>query len=38
MVDLTRKLDITPAAVSYAVERGGKTAKELRYQLETKVI
>ncbi len=35
MVDLARKLDITPAAVSYAVQRGEKMAKERGYQLET---
>jgi putative transposase len=35
MVDLARKFDITPAAVSYAVQRGEKMAKERGYQLET---
>jgi len=35
MVDLARKFDITPAAVSYAVQRGEKLAKEGGYQLET---
>ncbi len=35
MVDLARKSDITPAAVSYAVQRGEKMAKERGYQLET---
>ena len=34
MVDLARKFDITPAAVSYAVQRGEKMAKEGSYQLE----
>jgi len=34
MVDLARKFDITPAAVSYAVQRGEKMAKERGYQLE----
>ncbi len=34
-VDLARKFDITPAAVSYAVQRGEKMAKERGYQLET---
>jgi len=34
MVDLARKCDITPAAVSYAVQRGEKIAKEQGYQLE----
>jgi putative transposase len=34
-VDLARKLDITPSAVSYAVQRGEKMAKEQGYQLET---
>ena len=35
MVDLARKFDITPAAVSYAVQRGEKLAKEGGCQLET---
>jgi len=35
MVDLARKFDITPAAASYAVQRGKKMAKERDYQLET---
>ena len=35
MVDLARKFDITPAAVSYAVQRGEKMTKERGYQLET---
>ncbi|EFK06307.1 conserved hypothetical protein [delta proteobacterium NaphS2] len=35
MVDLARKFDITPAAVSYAVQRGEKLAKEMDYQLQT---
>jgi putative transposase len=35
MVDLARKFEMTPAAVSYAVQRGEKTAKEEGYQLET---
>jgi putative transposase len=34
IVDLARKFDITPAAVSYAVQRGEKMAKESDYQLE----
>ena len=34
MVDLARKFDITPAAVSYAVQRGEKMVKERGYQLE----
>jgi len=34
-VDLARKFDMTPAAVSYAVQRGAKVAKERGYQLET---
>jgi len=38
MVDLARKLDMTPAAVSYAVQRGEKMAKERGYQLEAGVI
>jgi len=35
MVDLARKFDITPAAVSYSVQRGENMAKERGYQLET---
>jgi transcriptional regulator CtsR len=35
MVDLARKFDVTPAAVSYAIERGEKMAKQRGYQLET---
>jgi len=35
MVDLAMKFDITPAAVSYAVQRGDKMAKEQGFQLET---
>ena len=35
MVDLARKFDLTPAAVSCAVQRGEKTAKGKDYQLET---
>jgi len=35
MVDVARKFDMTPAAVSYAVQRGEKMAKERGYQLET---
>ena len=35
MVDLARKFDMTPAAVSYAVQRGEKMAKQRGYQLET---
>jgi hypothetical protein len=34
MVDLARKLDITPGAVSYAVQRGDIIAKEGNYQLD----
>ena len=34
VVDLARKFDITPAAVSYAVQRGEKMAQERGYQLE----
>ena len=33
MVDVARRLDITPAAVSYSVQREEKTAKEEGYQL-----
>jgi REP-associated tyrosine transposase len=35
MVDLARKFNITPSAVSYAVQRGEKMAKEQGYQLGT---
>ena len=35
MVDLARKFDLTPAAVSCAVQRGEKMVKEKDYQLET---
>ncbi len=35
MVDLARKFAITPAAVSYAVQRREKMAKERGCQLET---
>jgi hypothetical protein len=35
MVDLARKLEMTPAAISYAVQRGKKLAKERGWQLET---
>jgi putative transposase len=38
MVDLARKFDITTAAVSYAVQRGEKMAKERGYQLESSII
>jgi hypothetical protein len=38
MVDLARKLDMTPAAVSVAVQRGEKMAKERNYRLEDSVI
>ena len=34
MVDVARRLDITPAAIVYLVQRGEKTAKEEDYQLE----
>ena len=34
MVDLGRKFDVTPAAVSYALERGEKMAKERGYRLQ----
>jgi DNA-binding MarR family transcriptional regulator len=34
MVDLARKLELTPAAVSCAVRRGEKMAKGKDYQLE----
>ena len=34
MVDVARRFDITPAAVSYSVQRGDKTAKREGYQLE----
>ena len=35
MVDLARKFDVTPAAISYAVQRGEKMAKERGYELES---
>ena len=38
MVDVARKFDLTPAAVSCAVQRGEKMAKKRDYQLETKDI
>ena len=38
MVDLARKFDLTPAAISYAVQRGEKLVKERAYKLETLVI
>ena len=34
MADLSRKFDVTLAAVSYAVKRGEKIAKENGFQLE----
>lgn len=34
IVDIARKLDLTPAAVSFAVQRGEKIVKEAGYQLE----
>jgi hypothetical protein len=34
MADLARKLDLTLAAVSYAVKRGEKTAKETGWHLD----
>jgi len=34
MVDLARKLDVTPAAVSYAVLRGEKMVRKRSYKLE----
>jgi REP element-mobilizing transposase RayT len=34
MVDLARRLNLTPAAVSCAVQRGEKMAKNMDYQLE----
>ena len=34
MVDLARKFDITPSAVTYAVRRGEKLARDRDYQLE----
>ncbi len=35
MVDVARRFDIMPAAVSYSVQRGEKMAKKEGYQLET---
>jgi hypothetical protein len=34
MVDVARRLDITPAAVSYSVQRGERMAKRESYQLD----
>jgi len=34
MVDVARRLEITPSAVSYSVQRGEMTAKEEDFQLE----
>ena len=34
MADLAKKLDMTLAAVSYAVKRGEKAAKEAGYYLD----
>ncbi|MFC1891991.1 hypothetical protein ACFLZT_06325 [Thermodesulfobacteriota bacterium] len=34
MVDLARKLEITPGAISYSVQRGEKIAKDGNYQLD----
>jgi DNA-binding transcriptional LysR family regulator len=34
IVDIARRLDLTPAAVSFAVQRGEKIVKEAGYQLE----
>ncbi|HJX34012.1 MAG TPA: transposase [Desulfatiglandales bacterium] len=34
MVDLARRFEITPAAVSFAVQRGERMVKEKKYQLE----
>ena len=38
MVELAIRLDLTPAAVSIAVQRGEKLAKENEYHLETLII
>ena len=38
MVDPARKYDMTPAAVSYAVQRGEKMSKEHGYQPEIRFI
>ena len=38
MVDMARRLDITPSAVSYSVQRGEKMAKEEGCQLELAII
>ncbi|MEW6615890.1 MAG: transposase [Thermodesulfobacteriota bacterium] len=35
MVDVARRLDITPAAVSYSVQRGERMAKREGYQLDS---
>lgn len=34
IVDIARRLDLTPAAVSFAVQRGEKIVKEAGYQME----
>ncbi|MFZ3046940.1 MAG: hypothetical protein WA151_13590, partial [Desulfatirhabdiaceae bacterium] len=34
MVDVARKFDVTPSAVSYSVRRGEKMAKKENFQLE----
>jgi hypothetical protein len=38
MVDLARESNMTPAVVSYAIQRGEKMAKDRSYQLETQII
>ena len=37
VVDMARKFDITLAAISYAVQRGEKTAKKQGYNLKSRV-
>ena len=34
MVDLALRLDLTPAAINIAIQRGEKLAKEIEYHLE----
>jgi len=38
MADLAKRLDMTLAAVSYAVKRGERSAKEAGYDLEDRVV
>jgi len=38
MAELARRLELTPAAVSHAVRRGEKTAREMGWHVEESVI